>query len=253
LPTSSISFDPPVIAHRGANTLAPENTLAAFVKAKESGAKWVEFDVMLAASGEAVVIHDETLERTTNGRGFVHDYPYSYLQTLDAGSWFHPSFKGERIPTFKEVIDVIREQGLRANVEIKALPGMEEEEVKKIVGDIEKYWTKDMAPPLISSFSMQTLKLVRQYSPDSLLAILIHEWFDGWDVLAEELQCVSYNLNHEILDAEKARVIKNTGKFLLTYTVNDVARALELFSWGVDAVFSDNVKEIIESLSDHFL
>jgi glycerophosphoryl diester phosphodiesterase len=248
LPTSSISFDPPVIAHRGASNLAPENTLSAFVKAAASGAKWVEFDVMLAACGEAVVIHDETLERTTNGTGNVSDYPYSYLRTLDAGSWFHPRFANERIPTFKEVIEVIKEQGLNANVEIKALPGLEDKTVRKVLSDIENYWPANAAPPLISSFSMEALKLVRAYSPTALIAILIHEWFEAWYDYTEELACVSLDINHEILDAEKVKLIKATGRFLLCYTVNNPRRALELFSWGVDAVFTDQVNVILKAL-----
>src|SRR5438552_7543288 len=94
-----VSYLSSIIAHRGASALAPENTLAAFHKAKEIGAKWVEFDCMLASCGEVVVIHDETLDRTTNGLGRVIDYPYSYLKTLNAGSWFNPIFADEKIPT----------------------------------------------------------------------------------------------------------------------------------------------------------
>src|SRR5438445_1086012 len=116
-----------LIAHRGASALAPENTLAAFRKAGEIGAKWVEFDVMLAADGEAVVIHDDTLDRTTNAKGNVCDYPYSYLQTLDAGSWFNPQFSHEKIPTLAEVIGVLRHCKLAANIEIKPSVGKEEE------------------------------------------------------------------------------------------------------------------------------
>jgi glycerophosphoryl diester phosphodiesterase len=248
LPTSSISFVPPVIAHRGASNLAPENTLAAFKKAKAAGANWIEFDVMLTGCGEAVVIHDETLERTTNGTGSVADFGYDYLRTLDAGSWFHPKFANERIPTFREVIDVIREEGLNANVEIKALPGSEEETVKKVLSDIENYWPKDAFPPLISSFSMLSLKLVRKYSPTALIAILIDDWFAAWDELAEEFSCTSLDINHEILDPEKVKLIKSTGKFLLCYTVNTPERAQELFSWGVDAVFTDQVNVILKAL-----
>src|SRR5690348_4859908 len=110
------SFNPPWLAHRGASASAPENTLAAFKAAKEQGARWLEFDVMLAACGEAVIFHDETLERTTNGQGFLHDYPYHFLKTLDAGSWFGPRFAGERIPTFKETVDFIIEANLSANI-----------------------------------------------------------------------------------------------------------------------------------------
>jgi len=245
---SSLKFVPPVIAHRGANNMAPENTLAAFSRAKEQGANWVEFDVMLSADGEAVVIHDETLERTTSGAGLVSDHPYSYLKTLDAGSWFANEFSEERIPTFKEVIEVIRRDKLSANVEIKSQPGHEEQAVKKILNDIAAYWRGDMQPPLISSFSMEILRYVRQYSKDALIGILVDDWFDGWATLAEEYKCAAVDLNHKILTRESAKAIKDMGKTILCYTVNDPKRALELYSWGVDAVFTDNVNLILSAL-----
>lgn len=243
---SSIKFIPPVIAHRGASQLAPENTLASFIKAKAIGAKWVEFDVMLAACGEAVVIHDETLERTTNGKGNVVDYPYSYLKTLDAGSWFSEEFAGEKIPTFVEVINCLRQHGLSANVEIKALPENEEETVKKVLADMKQHWMADMMQPLLSSFSMPALHFVKQYAPQTAIGVLVHEWFPEWEDVANKLQSFSVNLNDEIVDRHIIKKIKTMNKAVLCYTVNDPLRAKELFSWGVDAVFSDNADKIIE-------
>ena len=99
---ASLLFDPPVIEHRGVSSYAPENTMSAFTRAVQLGIQWVEFDVMLAACGTPIIIHDESLDRTTNGHGNVGDYSYSYLRTLDAGSWFSPSYSGERIPSLEE-------------------------------------------------------------------------------------------------------------------------------------------------------
>src|SRR5688572_22496951 len=90
---------PRVIAHRGASAYAPENTMAAFSRAHALGAQWIEFDVWLAACGEVVVLHDETLARTTNGYGRVTDFSYAALQPLDAGSWFGHQFRQEKILT----------------------------------------------------------------------------------------------------------------------------------------------------------
>src|SRR5262245_86406 len=112
--SSDLIFKPPLIAHRGASAYAPENTLAAFKKAKELGAQWLEFDVQLTACGEIVVFHDERLERTTNGRGWIHEKPYSYLKTLDAGSWFNSQFAGEKIPTLVEALEFLRQNNLMA-------------------------------------------------------------------------------------------------------------------------------------------
>jgi glycerophosphoryl diester phosphodiesterase len=245
LPTSSINFNPPVIAHRGANYFAPENTLAAFSRVKALGVSWIEFDVMLAASGEAVVIHDETLERTTTGKGNVADFPLSYLETLDAGSWFDPKFLQEKIPTFKSVIDLIRRDGLSANVEIKAQPGQEAVAVKNILRDIQAEWTADMSPPLVSSFSLPILQWVRKMAPKIHIGVLIDEWYSGWEQTVSELQATSVNLNQEIVDVAIVRQIHAMGKLVLCYTVNSAERAKQLFDWGVDAVFSDRVDLVL--------
>src|SRR3990167_7563410 len=120
-------FNPKVIAHRGASAYAPENTLIAFTKAAQLEIKWIEFDVMQASCGTPIIFHDETLNRTTNGKGDVCRYSYTYLQTLDAGSWFNPRFSGERIPTLNAVMAFLANENMNANIEIKALPGQEEQ------------------------------------------------------------------------------------------------------------------------------
>ncbi len=228
-----------LIAHRGASALAPENTLAAFRKASEIGATWVEFDVMLAVDGEVVVIHDETLSRTTNAKGCVADYPYSYLQTLDAGSWFAPEFSHEKIPTLIEVIDVLRQCKLAANVEIKPSIGKEVETVKKVLEILDKYWAPDMHPPLISSFSRTVLDCVRKYSKTHLLAYLMDKWQPHWKKSCDDLDCVSVNVSHRILTPERIAEVKSTNRLLLSYTVDVSVIAQQLFDWGVDAVFSN--------------
>lgn len=242
----SINFKPPLIAHRGASRFAPENTLAAFLKAKELGAKWVEFDVMLTACGEAVVIHDDTLDRTTNGSGYVCAQSYDYIRKLDAGSWFSPAFSQERVPTLREVIIFLRTHQLAANIEIKILHGDEEKTVKKVLADIQAEWTEEMMPPLISSFSMKVLHYVCQYSPQAMIAQLVDAWFPGWEEHAEKLQCKAINVNQVVVTPEKIAQIKAMNKFIFAYTVNDVVRAKELFAMGVDALFTDDIVRLIE-------
>ena len=108
-----------VQAHRGASAVAPENTLAAFRAAAEQGARWVELDVALLADGTLVVIHDDSVDRTTSGSGNLGTLNRADLDRLDAGAWFHARFAGERLPTLDETIEVLGELGLGANVEIK--------------------------------------------------------------------------------------------------------------------------------------
>jgi glycerophosphoryl diester phosphodiesterase len=99
-----LKISPPIIAHRGASAYAPENTIAAFLKAYELGVRWVEFDIMLTADNQAVVIHDETLDRTTNGTGLISECTYDQIKTLDAGIKFGPKFANQKIPLLEEVI-----------------------------------------------------------------------------------------------------------------------------------------------------
>lgn len=240
-----INFKPPFIAHRGAKNIAPENTLAAFMKAKDLGATWVEFDCMLTACGEAVVIHDETLERTTNGTGFVIDHPYSYLKTLDAGSWFSDAYAGECVPTLQAVLLTLKTLGLSANIEIKGMPGYEEQTAKKVLSDIAACWDASLEPPLISSFSMPILQCVRQYAPDVCLGLLLETWFPGWELVCDELECVSVGFDQIVADPDKIQFVKAHNRFALSYTVNERARAEHLFQWGVDAVFTDNLQMML--------
>ena len=110
-----------LFAHRGVSGEAPENTLAALKAAAESGAHGIELDVQLTKDAQIVVIHDETIDRTTNGTGYVKDMTWEQLRTYDAGSWFHPSFKGESIPSLEEVLDVVtaHHESMIINIELK--------------------------------------------------------------------------------------------------------------------------------------
>ncbi|MBX3709251.1 MAG: glycerophosphoryl diester phosphodiesterase [Gammaproteobacteria bacterium] len=236
-----------VVGHRGACAYAPENTMASFIKAAQLGVKWVEFDVMQAKCGEVVVFHDDTLDRTSNGQGDLRSYSYSYLCLLDAGSWFDPVFSGERIPTLLAVIEFLQNMQMSANIEIKAFPGKEESLVKCTLEKMSAYLSSSNDFFIFSSFSIQALQFLRQYSPDCQIGMLLHEWEPDWQEICQSINCVSVHVNHEIMTADMARKIKGMGKLLLCYTVNDVSRAEELYSWGVDAVFSDVPDQIIKA------
>jgi len=236
---------PRVIAHRGANRFAPENTLAAFLKAKQLGFHWVEFDVMLSADHELVVIHDEELKRTTNGHGQVIDWSYSSLKELDAGSWFDSQFSGEKISTLQTVLDFLYEHGLSANIEIKALQNCNALVASKVLDVLHQNTGRFISPPLISSFSQEVLQIIRRNNPHYLLSFLMHEWIADWEMICNELQSVAVGVNHHILDQKRVQAIKTTDRQVLAYTVNNKKRAAQLFAWGVDAIFSDCSQEII--------
>lgn len=242
----TLLFQPPVIAHRGASAIAPENTLVAFSKAIELGCQWIEFDVMRAACGTPVIFHDDTLDRTTNGHGQLAAYTYEALKKLDAGSWFEPRFKNTRIPSLLEVVTFLQSNHLCANVEIKPSFAHEEKElVQQAVAMIAAHLPRDRI--LYSSFSLSALHYLREAAPDCHLGFLLHEWEPNWQEAANALQCVSIHVNQAILDADAAAQIKKMGKLLLSYTVNDPVRAKTLYDWGVDAVFSDTPEQVMRA------
>lgn len=245
--SNPLIFNPPVIAHRGASGYAPENTIAAFTKAAQLGVKWIEFDVLPAACGKPVIIHNETLNKTTNGTGKVYSYPYDFLQSLDAGSWFDPIFSGEKIPSLLQVIDFLQNTKLNANIEIK--PSVNDELlVKQVIKEMSPFLKTTSSQILFSSFSFEILQLLRKQCPRCQLGLLLHDWEPNWMGMCESLQCVSIHVNDKILTRDAAITVKSAGKALLCYTVNDVLRAKELFEWGVDAVFSDFPDKILDGL-----
>jgi len=239
VPTAPLHFNPPVIGHRGACAYAPENTMASFVKAAQLKVKWVEFDVMPTSDGVPIIIHDDLLNRTTNGQGEVSRYSYSALQSLDAGKWFDYAFSGERIPSLMTVVQFLQEAKISANIEIKALPEHEESLILRVMQEMQPYLSKANEDFLFSSFSMNALHLLRQIAPTCQMGLLLHAWEPDWQDICHSLNCISVHVNDEIITEKTAQEIKSMGKSLLVYTVNDVKRAKELYAWGVDAVFSD--------------
>lgn len=235
---------PRVIAHRGARKIAPENTLVAMRKAKDLGAAWVEFDVMLIASGEAIVIHDTTVNRTSNGKGEVGKMNDDEIARLDAGSWFSSEFSGEKIPFLKEMINCLSTLKLGANIEIKPYPNKDKETALTSLNVIKKYWPEELPPPLLSSFSLDSLRALRNADQKISLGLLLDKWNNKWEQLADELQCVTVHLNYKIATKDRIQAIKKTGRFVLCYTVNSKATAKRLYSWGVDSLFSDDLEAL---------
>ena len=228
-----------MIAHRGASAYAPENTIIAFKKARLLGAEMVEFDVMLSKDGIPVVIHDENIKRTTNGKGLVNTFTFNELQKFDAGRWFAKKYSGQEIPSFSQVLDVLCQLDLHANVEIKPIRGHEAETVGQVLSHINQHWPHDKSPLLISSFDYHVLEMVRSFAPDQPLGFLMHKWQQDWLQKASELDCYSVHVNHRLLSQKRVDSIKEHDFKLLCYTVNRSRRANKLFQMGVDGIFSD--------------
>ncbi|MCK6411219.1 MAG: glycerophosphodiester phosphodiesterase [Azonexus sp.] len=221
---------PRCFAHRGGGRLAPENTLAGIRLAARLGVRAVEFDVMLSGEGTPLLIHDETLERTTNGRGRVAETPDRILFSLDAG--------GEPLPRFVDAARLCRELGLLANIEIKPAAGVEIETGRVVAALADSLW-RDAPKPLLSSFSPLALEAARDVAPALPCGWLVDCPPDDWPrqlarLEAQTLHCALAGVSREVLS--KARIL---GVPLLVYTVNDEKVAKRLFAAGVSAVFTD--------------
>jgi glycerophosphoryl diester phosphodiesterase len=233
-----------IIGHRGGGALAPENTLSGIRTAAEMGFGGVEFDVMLSADKVPVLIHDETLERTTNGRGSVAATPYAKLASLDAGAWFGPKYRGERLPTLEQAGRLCVELGLWANVEIKPASGFERDTAAVAARIAAHLWRGASPKPFLSSFHPTCLEVARTAAPELDRGYLTDRIAPGWNEAARRLGCVSVHCNCEHLAKSQAEEIKSAGYWLLCYTVNEPGTARRLFSWGVDAIFTDRLDRI---------
>ena len=228
------------IGHRGNRVHSPENTLHAFRLAKEQGVDCVEFDVMLTKDGEAIVFHDETLDRTTNATGFIGDCTLEYIRTLDAGSWFDEKLSNERVPTLTETIQLLIELNLDANIEIKPCGDTAIQTTKTTLAIVKKLWPENKKAPLISSFNLQCLEQALIECPRYPRALLLDEWQEDCCVLAKQYQCISINVDHIHLTRERIARNNEAGFQTYAFTVNNRDRAKVLEQWGIAGIFSDN-------------
>jgi len=240
---------PKIIAHRGARALAPENTMSAFIKAADLGARAIEFDVTVSADGVAVLMHDADLDRCSTGTGPVILKTLSELQALDVGSWFHSDFTGERIPTLEQVLEFALARKLALNLEIKPALGWEEPTVAAITETLERVWPKD-APLVVSSFNSLALEQFRAKLTDVDLGLLVDAVPDTWVDRMKRFDCVSLHCHAPFVTRERVRDVHDRGYLIHVFTVNDVDQAREMFAWGVDAVFTDHPDVFLEAFGD---
>lgn len=245
----AITTVPKLIAHRGASADAPENTLAAFRLAKAQGASWLEFDAMISADEMVLLHHDDSLLRCAGLDVIVSATPYEEIAALDAGSWKGADFAGESVPTLKATLALMAELGLGANVEIKPCEGFEERTAEIVAAEIASSWPSTLPPPVISSFSMEALATARPLLPDAAeIAPLFEDIPEEWEAIAAGLSATAIHTSHKTLTPDQAKAIRAKGFALRCYTVNDPARAAELFGWGVTSVFTDKPGEMAKAL-----
>jgi glycerophosphoryl diester phosphodiesterase len=239
---------PRVIGHRGAAGAAPENTLAAIRKAKELGVAWIEFDVKLTGDGHPILFHDDRLERTTDGYGLVAAATLAQIQRLDAGAWFSPAFRGERVPMFEDVLALCIELGLGINVEIKPCRRREAETAKAAVGALLRQWPKSLPAPVVSSFAPECLRVARELAPALPRGYLAGRLPRHWQAMMARYGCTTLHLDQRWLGIRQRSAVVAAGVPLVLYTVNDGERARRHLETGVTAVITDHIGRILGSV-----
>lgn len=231
---------PHVLAHRGGGSLAPENTLAGLRAAADYGFRGVEFDAKLTRDGVAILMHDDTLDRTTTGLGPVAQADWHVLQRLDAGSRHDPRFSGEPIPTLAAALRLCEESHLWANVEIKPCPGRERETGAAVAQEVLGHWT-DATQPLLSSFSLAALEAAREVAPQLVRGLLVAQIPDDWRDQVHRLGCFSLHCEQRAATVALLQDAAAAGYPVLCYTVNRPQLARRLLSLGVSAIVTDRL------------
>jgi glycerophosphoryl diester phosphodiesterase len=241
----SLTLDlPPLIGHRGAAARAPENTLSSLRLAHAEGASWVEFDVKLTGDSVPILMHDDRLGRTTNGRGKVAKIDYDDLIGLDAGGWFAPAFKGERVPSLRDALETCAALGMGINIELKPCPGRAEETARIVVAMVDDIWPDNLPQPLYSSFDQPSLVTVKAIRPEARCGYLCTRIPRHWPEALARYGCCTLNVSNRWIRQRHITAAAASGVPILVYTVNDPARARKLLDAGVTTVFTDNVQAV---------
>jgi len=228
-----------IAAHRGVSSLAPENTLSAFQKAAELGCEWIELDVQLSKDNVPVVIHDQTVQRCTNGTGQVSEMTLTALQSLDAGSWFSNAFQDERIPTLEAVLLLAKQHKLKVNIELKIYP---QDNVVLLCDQINLAIIRSnisFDSLLFSSFDMDAMKYMYQSQPAIRRGQL-------WETIPDyamrhlaDIAAYSAHCDYRHLEEKQVNALKKQGYKVCCYTANEPEKVAAHRDWGVDIIFSD--------------
>jgi glycerophosphoryl diester phosphodiesterase len=248
-PKPATGLPPYIIAHRGISGKCPENTPASFSLACQiAGIDMIELDVRLSRDEEVIVLHDRTLQRTSTGNGVARRYTYEEIKSFDAGSWFHPSFKAERIPNLRAVLEIAR--GKRwVNIELKSdflhrePPGLLESRVLEIVGECRM---QDQV--MYSSFDHHLITNLKRMSPQAITGVLYNLYRDFGRMPSK----LARRANAEVFVCAKQELRKvmikdahDHGLAVYVYTLNSLPDVQKMLDVGVDGIVSDNADEIV--------
>lgn len=232
-----------IIAHRGMSTLAPENTLSAFELMPQYKINWLETDLAITKDEQLVIMHDNNLSRTTNGKGSLTNVTLKELRNFSAGSWFSNKFQKEKVPTFDELVSFLNQTKINLNLEIKYVVGKNAHQLTDSM--IKQLALKiDAIDPsirvIISSFYPEILLKLKKLRPNLEYACLFNQWtFPFWKPITK---LIGTNIIHPYtqgLNQRKIKQLKAAGFEVNVWTVDYFQRAMQLSKWGVDGIFTD--------------
>lgn len=245
---------PLVLAHRGANKVAPQNTLPAFEKALEFKADGLETDVHLSKDGHIVICHNYTIDETSNGKGLVSEMTLSQLKAFDFGSYFGNEFKGVTLPTLPELLDITKEMSL-INIEIKP-PKTDCDLVKKVVEEIHNYGIVENS--IVSCFDPECIRLVKEIDSNVKTGLLYEDDQLGNEIMTfgvakycSQLKADAAHPHRKLITHKEVLELHNLGIAVNPWTVNLEEEIIRLTQWGCDALISDvpdYCKKVLEGL-----
>lgn len=226
-----------IFAHRGYSGNYPENTMLAFHKAVEAGADGIELDVQLTSDGEVVIIHDELVDRTTNGKGRVNNYTLEELRKLDASATFVGKYGVNQVPTFREYCEYVKDLPIVTNIEMKTgvleYLGIEE----KVLDMIKEFHLEDKV--VISSFNHFTIKRMMKLNPDLKYGFLSETWIINAGRYCKEQGVPCYHPLFRNLIPSVVEELKSYGLEINTYTVNTPEDVQDMLDKGIDIIISN--------------
>ena len=230
---------PIIFAHRGASAHAPENTMAAFELAVKLGAPAIEFDVKLSSDRQVIIIHDQTLDRTTNGTGQVTNQPLAALRELDAGSWKAPEYGHEKIPLLDEVLEAMGNK-VYINIELTNYATPFDGLVKEVAPLVKKHGLEERV--IFSSFNPANLLAAHRLLPSVACGQLIQEGRQGW-LQKAAARFIKLEAEHPYTTDVTPQLVQHLharGRRVHVWTVNDPADMLRLRNCAVDGIFTDD-------------
>ncbi|MFA9558761.1 glycerophosphodiester phosphodiesterase family protein [Evansella sp. AB-rgal1] len=235
-----------IIAHRGNKKYTPENTMTAFYSACTYPIDGIEFDLQSTKDNIPVVIHDEKIDRTTNGRGFVHSFTLRELKQFDAGSWFHERFRGEKIPTFEEVLQWSKDTGLTLHVELKKQKLKTKSFIDTCLNLINDY---DMSNSVvISTFEHSYIEYVKEKKPTIRTALLTKTPPFRATLYAKKRRANAIHIRHSYQSTYYYKRWAKAGLPVRVYNVHRLKDALKCFRLQVEAIITDDPKYMTEVL-----